>query len=50
MVSCFKMAKNVIFWRQKGLKKSTTVWDFCSKNLERFRTPKHIKIFSHVIL
>jgi len=49
MVSCFKMAKNVIFWPQKKLKKMHQGWDFCSKNLERFRTPTHIKIFSRVI-
>jgi hypothetical protein len=50
MVSCFDGVQKVIFWPQKSLKKGTTVWDFCSKNLERFRTPKHIKIFSHVNL
>jgi hypothetical protein len=32
------------------LKKGTRVLLFCSKNLERFRTPTHIKIFSYVIL
>ena len=50
MVSCFDMAKKVIFWLKKKLKKRHQVGIFCSKNLERFRTPKHIKIFSHVIL
>jgi hypothetical protein len=42
--------KKRCFGSKKSLKKGTTVWDFCSKNLERFRTPKHIKIFSHGIL
>ena len=46
MVSCFKGAKKVIFGLKKNLKKGTTVLLFCSKNLERFRTPTHIKIFS----
>ena len=46
MVSCFKRTKKVIFASKKNLKKGTTGWDFCSKNLERFRTPTHIKIFS----
>ena len=50
MVSCFDGVKKVIFWRQKKLKKMHQGWDFCSKNLERFRTPTHIKLFSHVNL
>ena len=50
MVSCFNRVQKVIFWRQKKLKKRHQGWGFCSKNLERFRTPKHIKIFSHVNL
>ena len=50
MGSCFDRAIKVIFCLQKKLKKGTTDWDFCSKNLERFRTPTHIKIFSHDML
>jgi hypothetical protein len=50
MVSCFDGAKKVIFGPKKSLKKGTTVLLFCSKNLERFRTPTHIKIFSHGML
>jgi hypothetical protein len=36
MVSCFERVKNVIFWRQKKLKKRHQGATFCSKNLERF--------------
>jgi len=50
MVSCFDGVQKVIFWPQKKLKKRHHCATFCSKNLERFRTPKHIKIFSHVNL
>ncbi len=50
MVSCFNRAKKVIFWLQKKLKKRHHGATFCSKNLERFRTPTHIKIFSSVML
>ena len=50
MVSCFERAKKVIFGAKKNLKKGTRCATFCSKNLERFRTPKHIKIFYHVNL
>ena len=42
--------KMAIFGAKKSLKKGTMVGIFCSKNLERFRTPKHLKIFSCVIL
>jgi hypothetical protein len=38
-----------IFGAKKSLKKGTKRATFCSKNLERFRTPKHLKIFSYVI-
>jgi hypothetical protein len=46
MVLCFERGKNVIFWPKKKLKKRHQGATFCSKNLERFRTPTHIKIFS----
>jgi hypothetical protein len=49
-VSCFEGVKKVIFGSKKSLKKGTRGWDFCSKNLERFRTPTHIKIFSYDML
>jgi len=50
MVSCFDGVKKVIFWLQKKLEKRHHGATFCSKNLERFRTPTHIKIFSHDML
>lgn len=42
--------KMAIFGAKKNLKKGTSVLLFVLKNLERFRTPKHIKIFSYVNL
>jgi hypothetical protein len=39
--------KKVVFWLEKKLRKRHHHETFCSKNLERFRTPKHIEIFSH---
>jgi hypothetical protein len=46
----FKGGEKGHFWLQKNIKKRHHGATFCSKNLERFRTPTHIKIFSSRIL